>query len=52
MLLTAKYICPVRGVADLDPPEPQRLGQAAMVARSLGLDQLLIPVLEESLTGG
>lgn len=51
MLLSAKYICPKRGVADLDPPEPQTLGQAAKVAKTLGLDQLLIPVLEESLTG-
>jgi hypothetical protein len=52
MLLSAKYICPKRGVADLDPPEPQTLGQAAKVAESLRLDRLLIPVLEESVTGG
>jgi hypothetical protein len=51
MLLSAKYICPKRGVADLDPPEPQTLGQAAKVAETLGLEQFLIPVLEESLTG-
>ncbi len=51
MLLSAKYICPKRGLADLDPPEAQTLGQAAKVAKTLGLDQLLIPVLEESLTG-
>ena len=51
MLLSAKYICPKRGLADLAPPEPQTLGQAAKVAKALGLDQLLIPVLEESLTG-
>jgi hypothetical protein len=51
MLLSAKYICPVRGLADLDPPQPQALGQAARVAETLGLDRLLIPVLEESLTG-
>jgi hypothetical protein len=51
MLLSAKYICPVRGLAELDPPQPQALGQAARVAETLGLDQLVIPVLEESLTG-
>jgi hypothetical protein len=51
MLLSAKYICPVRGLADLDPPQPQMLGQAAKVAQTLGLDQLVIPVLEEALTG-
>jgi hypothetical protein len=51
MLLSAKYICPVRGLADLDPPQPQALGQAARVAETLGLDRLLVPVLEESLTG-
>ena len=51
MLLSAKYICPKRGLAGLDPPEPHTLGQAARVAKSLGLDHLLIPVLEESLTG-
>jgi hypothetical protein len=51
MLLSAKYICPVRGLADLDPPQPQALGQASRVAETLGLDRLLVPVLEESLTG-
>jgi hypothetical protein len=51
MFLSAKYICPARGLADLDPPEPQRLGQAAKISKSLGFDRLLIPVLEESLTG-
>jgi hypothetical protein len=51
MLISAKYICPVRGIADLEPPQPQTLGQAAKVAKSLGLDQLLIPILEEALSG-
>jgi hypothetical protein len=36
MLLSAKYICPERGLAELEPPEPQPLGQAARVAETLG----------------
>jgi len=51
MFISAKYICPVRGLATLEPPEPIRLGQAARVAESLGLKRLIVPVLEESLTG-
>jgi hypothetical protein len=49
MRVSAVYICPVRGLADLLPPEPKRLSLAAGVARNLGIEQLLIPVLEESL---
>lgn len=49
MWLSATYICPVRGLAGLEPPEPGRLGLTARIARGLGLDQLVIPVLEESL---
>ncbi len=51
MLISAKYICPVRGLATLEPPEPIQLGQAARLAESLGLKRLMVPVLEESLTG-
>ena len=51
MLISAKYICPVRGLATLEAPEPMRLGQAARVAENLGVKRLLIPVLEESLAG-
>jgi hypothetical protein len=51
MLISATYICPVRGLAGLEPPEPTRLGQAARVANSLGLDRLMVPVLEEALLG-
>lgn len=51
MLISATYICPVRGLADLEPPEPVRLGKAARVAKSLGLARLMLPVLEESLLG-
>jgi hypothetical protein len=47
--VSALYVCPVRGVADLRPPDPKRLGQAAAVAKNLGLDRLYIPVLEEAL---
>jgi hypothetical protein len=51
MLISATYICPVRGLAGLEPPEPIRLGQAARVARGLGLKRLMLPVLEEALLG-
>ena len=51
MLISATYICPVRGLAGLEPPEPIRLGQAARVAKGLGLKRLMLPVLEESLLG-
>lgn len=51
MLISATYICPVRGLTTLEPPEPLQLGQAAKVAENLGVKRLLIPVLEESLTG-
>lgn len=47
--VSAIYVCPVRGLADLRPPEPMHLGRAAAAAKSLGLDRLDIPVLEESL---
>ena len=47
--VSAVYVCPARGLADLRPPEPKRLGQAAAVAKNLGVDRLDIPVLEESL---
>jgi len=50
MIISAKYVCPVRGLASLQAPEPNRLAQAARAARSLGLERLLLPVLEESLT--
>ncbi|MCF8145659.1 MAG: hypothetical protein K9N21_17245 [Deltaproteobacteria bacterium] len=49
MWASAIYICPVRGLADLEPPHPVYLGRTAGIARSLGLDRLMIPVLEESL---
>jgi hypothetical protein len=51
MLISANYICPVRGLASLGPPDTRRLGQAAKVAKGIGLDRLLIPVLEEALMG-
>ncbi len=49
MWISATYICPVRGLAGLEPPEPVVLGRTARIARNLGLDRLVIPVLEESL---
>jgi hypothetical protein len=51
MMISATYICPVRGLASLEPPEPTRLLQAGKVAKSLGIEQLMLPVLEESLLG-
>ena len=51
MLISATYICPVRGLASLEPPEPTRLCQVAKVARGLGTERLILPVLEESLLG-
>jgi len=51
MLISAKYICPLRGLATLEPPEPIRLGQAARVAGNLGVKRLMLPVLEEPLMG-
>lgn len=48
-MISATYICPVKGLASLEPPAPTRLGQAAKVAKNLGLERLLLPVLEESL---
>jgi len=51
MFISATYVCPVRGLAGLEPPEPVRLGQAARVAKGLGLARLMLPVLEESIMG-
>ena len=51
MLISSIYICPIRGLARLEPPEPARLGQTARVAKDLGLERLELPVLEESLLG-
>jgi hypothetical protein len=50
MLISAKYICPMRALATLEPPELHRLGQTAKVAGSIGVGRLIIPVLEEPLT--
>jgi hypothetical protein len=51
MLLSSTYLCPVRGLASLEPPEPVRLGEAAKAAKSLGIERLMVPVLEEALVG-
>lgn len=51
MLASASYVCPIRGLAGLEPPEPARLLQAAKVAKGLGIERLMLPVLEESLMG-
>lgn len=51
MLISSTYICPERGLAGLEPPEPTRLGQSSRAAKSLGLNRLMLPVLEEALVG-
>jgi len=51
MLISSTYLCPVRGVDGLEPPEPTRLGRAAKTAKILGLNRLMLPVLEEALVG-
>lgn len=50
MKLSAIYICPVNGLVELLPPDPEALGRSARTAASLGISSLTIPVLEESLT--
>jgi hypothetical protein len=49
MLVSATYISPDRGIIDMEPPESVRLRQSAQVAWSIGIQRLLLPVLEESL---
>ncbi len=51
MLISATYVCPEKGLISLEPPDPIRLSQTAKVAKSLGLNRLHIPVLEEALLG-
>ncbi|MEW6669157.1 MAG: hypothetical protein AB1512_28430 [Thermodesulfobacteriota bacterium] len=49
MIVSATYVCPVRGLATLSAPEPDTLLSAARTAKGLGLDRLSLPVLEEAL---
>ena len=49
MKVAAEYICPVRGLVNLEPPDSNRLGRAALAAADLGVDRLILPVLEEAL---
>jgi hypothetical protein len=51
VFFSATYICPVRGLAEHKAPDPERLYQSARVAKGLGIERLLLPVLEESLLG-
>ena len=50
MYLSAVYLCPVRGVVGLEPPEPAALRRAGRAARQMGLDRLDLPFPEEALT--
>ena len=45
------YICPIRGLTGLEPPEADRLGKAAGIAKTLELDALELPVIEEAFIG-
>ncbi len=49
MEMAATYICPIRGLAGLAPPDPDTLWRAASVAGGLGLQRFFLPILEESL---
>lgn len=49
MDLYAGYICPVRGIADLQAPDPRVLGETAVRVRAMGITGLVLPVLEEAL---
>ena len=49
MVISANYVCPINGLVDLDTPEPRRLRLASDVARQIGVERLVLPVLEESL---
>jgi hypothetical protein len=51
MTIAAMYICPIRGLATLEPPEPGRLGEASRAARAFGIERLFLPILEEPLAG-
>jgi len=49
MRTAATYVCPVNGLIRFEAPDTTRFGDAARVAKGLGLDTLYIPVLENSL---
>ncbi|MBN1833751.1 MAG: hypothetical protein JW896_16735 [Deltaproteobacteria bacterium] len=51
MIVSATYICPVRGIAGLEPPHLNQMAQAAKAAKDLGLERLFVPILEEALSG-
>ncbi len=51
MILAATYVCPLRGLISLEPPEPARLSEAARTAAALGLSRIFLPILEECLIG-
>lgn len=49
IILSSTYICPIRGLAGLEPPEPGRLDEAAKISAEHGLERLFFPLLEEAL---
>jgi hypothetical protein len=51
VIISSTYVCPLRGLSFLLPPEPDTLGRAAGAAKTLGIGRLHIPVLEEALLG-
>lgn len=51
MNLSSTYICPDNGLVDLDPPEVDLAYKTARSGLGLGVERLILPVVEESLTG-
>jgi hypothetical protein len=51
MIISSTYICPIKGLASLKPPDPFRLGEAGKAAESIGIKRLILPILEEPLIG-
>jgi hypothetical protein len=50
MIVSADYICPVRGLTSLEAPQPETLRKSARAARDLGIERITVPLLEECLT--
>ncbi|RJR45421.1 MAG: hypothetical protein C4576_12015 [Desulfobacteraceae bacterium] len=51
MIVSADYLCPVRGITTLEAPHPDTLLKSARAAKDLGLGRITLPLLEESLAG-
>lgn len=51
MTISSTYICPLRGLSSLDPPDPVRLSQAGKSAADLGMNGLILAIQEEIMHG-